>query len=199
MGRNSACFPGRGRGNTEALKATPPAPQVPGAFWTNRPNALDCGYSLDSIADGLSRGLAGNLLDVLLDGSPPGEPFVICGGVALNTVVVNHIAQLTDTDPLMEMRNPWPFKACFRGKLILVWFLFLLLVSTYGLSKKAQVKSGCLSLTAFLNAGASQPKSAAAWAILPLVRSTACLNASFSSSLRISLSFSPLSGISIRG
>jgi len=69
---------------------------------TDLTHAQQEGYSLGSIADGLSRGLAGNLLDVLLDGKPPAEPFIICGGVALNKAVVKHIADLTGTSPIVD-------------------------------------------------------------------------------------------------
>ncbi|RKX97826.1 MAG: CoA activase [Spirochaetes bacterium] len=73
---------------------------------TDLTHAQQEGFSLDSIADGLSRGLAGNLLDVLLDGKPPAEPFIICGGVALNKAVVKHIADLTDTNPIVDDSAP---------------------------------------------------------------------------------------------
>jgi predicted CoA-substrate-specific enzyme activase len=73
---------------------------------TDLTHAQQEGFSLESIADGLSRGLAGNLLDVLLDGKPPAEPFIICGGVALNTAVVRHIADLTGTQPIVDESAP---------------------------------------------------------------------------------------------
>ncbi len=73
---------------------------------TDLTHAQQEGFSLDSIADGLSRGLAGNLLDVLLDGKPPSEPFIICGGVALNKAVVKHIADLTSTSPIVDDSAP---------------------------------------------------------------------------------------------
>ena len=73
---------------------------------TDLTHAQQEGFSLEAIADGLSRGLAGNLLDVLLDGSPPAEPLVLCGGVSLNPAVVRHIGDLTGTEPVVDESAP---------------------------------------------------------------------------------------------
>jgi predicted CoA-substrate-specific enzyme activase len=73
---------------------------------TDLTHAQQEGYSLEAIADGLCRGLAGNLLDVLLDGHPPAEPLVFCGGVSRNTAVARHIADLTGITPVVDEDSP---------------------------------------------------------------------------------------------
>ncbi|MDF1569730.1 MAG: acyl-CoA dehydratase activase, partial [Spirochaetaceae bacterium] len=73
---------------------------------TDLTHAQQEGYSLEAIADGLCRGLAGNLLDVLLDGHPPAEPLVFCGGVSRNPAVARHIAELTGITPVVDEDSP---------------------------------------------------------------------------------------------
>ena len=52
------------------------------------------GYSLNAICDGLSFGLAKNIIDTLFSSTPPGSPIVFAGGVSKNGAVVQHISDL---------------------------------------------------------------------------------------------------------
>lgn len=56
------------------------------------------GYSKDEIADGLSYGLAKNLVDTLFAGTPFNEPVVFVGGVSKNKAVTKHINSLLKTE-----------------------------------------------------------------------------------------------------
>ncbi|MFW6372136.1 MAG: acyl-CoA dehydratase activase [Thermodesulfobacteriota bacterium] len=53
------------------------------------------GYSLAEICDGLCRGLAENIADVLFKHDPPIPPVIFAGGVAQNGAVVKHLTALT--------------------------------------------------------------------------------------------------------
>ncbi|MFW5854527.1 MAG: BadF/BadG/BcrA/BcrD ATPase family protein, partial [Thermodesulfobacteriota bacterium] len=53
------------------------------------------GYSLAEICDGLCRGLAENIADVLFRHDPPIPPVIFAGGVAQNVAVVKHLTALT--------------------------------------------------------------------------------------------------------
>ncbi len=64
------------------------------------------GYSLPSIADGLCKGLVGNLLDVLLEGKTPSAPLVMAGGVAMNPAVVRHVGALSGIPPQVDDDAP---------------------------------------------------------------------------------------------
>ncbi len=61
-------------------------------------HAQQQGYRLEQIADGLCHGLARNIVDTVFQGDPIAAPVVLCGGVALNRRVVEHIAALTGAD-----------------------------------------------------------------------------------------------------
>ncbi|MFH2133148.1 MAG: acyl-CoA dehydratase activase [bacterium] len=60
------------------------------------------GYSLESICDGLSYGLAKNIVDTLFTSGPPATPFLFCGGVSRNRAVARHIASLLDIDVIVD-------------------------------------------------------------------------------------------------
>ncbi|MDA3852478.1 MAG: acyl-CoA dehydratase activase, partial [Spirochaetaceae bacterium] len=53
------------------------------------------GYSLPAICDGLSRGLAKNLVETLFTGQEINSPMVICGGVSQNLPVIKHMEDLS--------------------------------------------------------------------------------------------------------
>ncbi len=53
------------------------------------------GYDLPAICDGLSQGLAKNIVDTLFCSEKVHLPLLFCGGVSLNPVVAHHIENLT--------------------------------------------------------------------------------------------------------
>ncbi|MBT7152044.1 MAG: CoA activase, partial [Deltaproteobacteria bacterium] len=60
------------------------------------------GYALENICDGLSYGLAKNIVDTLFTTSQPGSPFVLCGGVSRNRAVTRHIAAMLDVEVTVD-------------------------------------------------------------------------------------------------
>ncbi|MCP4131598.1 MAG: CoA activase [bacterium] len=60
------------------------------------------GYSLEEICDGLSHGLAKNIVDTLFSGDFPDSPLVFAGGVSRNESVVNHIASMLNTSIIVD-------------------------------------------------------------------------------------------------
>ncbi len=56
------------------------------------------GYSLASICDGLSYGLAKSIYDTLFSGNTPVERLVFTGGVSKNSAVAGHLSNLIGTD-----------------------------------------------------------------------------------------------------
>ncbi len=56
------------------------------------------GYTKQEIADGLSYGLAKNLVDTLFSGTNYLEPVIFVGGVSLNKAVIKHINRLLGTE-----------------------------------------------------------------------------------------------------
>lgn len=56
------------------------------------------GYSKDEIADGLSYGLAKNLVDSLFAGTNFNQPLIFVGGVSQNQAVKKHISSLLNTE-----------------------------------------------------------------------------------------------------
>ena len=52
------------------------------------------GFSLEEICDGLSFGLAKNIVDTIFNNKSPEEPFILAGGVSLNKAVQKHLADL---------------------------------------------------------------------------------------------------------
>ena len=56
------------------------------------------GYTKEEIADGLSYGLAKNIVDTLFSGTDYLTPIIFVGGVALNQAVIKHIKKLLNTD-----------------------------------------------------------------------------------------------------
>jgi predicted CoA-substrate-specific enzyme activase len=64
------------------------------------------GYSRAEICDGLCRGLARNLVDAVVAGSPPGGRLVMAGGVALNRAVVSHVGDLLEKSVIVDEYAP---------------------------------------------------------------------------------------------
>lgn len=52
------------------------------------------GYGLEAICDGLSHGLAKNIIDTLFSSEKPESPVIFAGGVSRNRAVANHISDL---------------------------------------------------------------------------------------------------------
>ncbi|MCK4515458.1 MAG: hypothetical protein KAU31_09385, partial [Spirochaetaceae bacterium] len=64
------------------------------------------GYSLSEICDGLCHGLARNLVDAVITGTPPAGGLSIAGGVALNQAVVTHVSRLLDREASVHELAP---------------------------------------------------------------------------------------------
>ncbi len=60
------------------------------------------GHALEAICDGLSYGLAKNIVDVVFGGAPPLAPLLVAGGVSKNQAVVKHIARMLETDIIVD-------------------------------------------------------------------------------------------------
>jgi len=56
------------------------------------------GYRLEQICDGLSHGLAKNIVDTVFGSSKAKAPIILCGGVSQNQAVRSHIEKLIQTD-----------------------------------------------------------------------------------------------------
>jgi predicted CoA-substrate-specific enzyme activase len=65
---------------------------------TDLAHAQQEGYLLEEICDGLCRGLAKNVVDVLFSGQTPLGPVLLTGGVARNPAVVGHLRDLIDLE-----------------------------------------------------------------------------------------------------
>ena len=63
------------------------------------------GYALENICDGLSYGLAKNIVDTLFTTKRPNTPFVFCGGVSKNRAVARHIASMLDVEVLVDQHS----------------------------------------------------------------------------------------------
>lgn len=63
------------------------------------------GYSLENICDGLSYGLAKNIVDTLFTMNLPHTPLVLCGGVSKNRAVTGHIASLLDVEVTVDQHS----------------------------------------------------------------------------------------------
>ncbi len=59
------------------------------------------GYTRQEIADGLSYGLAKNIVDTLFSGTDYQLPVIFVGGVALNQAVIKHIKKLLNTEEVI--------------------------------------------------------------------------------------------------
>ena len=55
------------------------------------------GYRIEQICDGLSHGLAKNIVDTVFGSSQAESPILLCGGVSQNQAVRSHIENLTNT------------------------------------------------------------------------------------------------------
>lgn len=64
------------------------------------------GYSLSEICDGLCLGLARNLVDAVITGTPPAGGLSVAGGVARNGAVVAHVASLLDRQAFVHELAP---------------------------------------------------------------------------------------------
>ncbi|MEE8440133.1 MAG: acyl-CoA dehydratase activase [Spirochaetia bacterium] len=64
------------------------------------------GYSLPEICDGLCHGLARNLVDAVITGTPPAGGLSIAGGVALNYAVVTHVSALLAREAFVHELAP---------------------------------------------------------------------------------------------
>jgi predicted CoA-substrate-specific enzyme activase len=64
------------------------------------------GYSLAEICDGLCLGLARNLVDAVITGTPPSGRLAVAGGVALNGAVVAHVASLMGREATVSELAP---------------------------------------------------------------------------------------------
>ncbi|MEE8441780.1 MAG: BadF/BadG/BcrA/BcrD ATPase family protein, partial [Spirochaetia bacterium] len=64
------------------------------------------GYSLPEICDGLCLGLARNLVDAVITGTPPAGGLSIAGGVALNHAVVTHVSALLEREAFVHELAP---------------------------------------------------------------------------------------------
>jgi len=64
------------------------------------------GYSLPEICDGLCLGLARNLVDAVITGTPPAGGLSVAGGVALNTAVVAHVSALLEREAFVHELAP---------------------------------------------------------------------------------------------
>ena len=60
------------------------------------------GYGLEEICDGLTYGLARNLVDTLAGGEPVGNPVVFSGGVSLNRRVVDYVGELLEREIIVD-------------------------------------------------------------------------------------------------
>ena len=60
------------------------------------------GYSLSGICDGLSYGCAKNITGTLFNKDVPVKPVIFCGGVSKNKAVAKHIANLLETDLIID-------------------------------------------------------------------------------------------------
>jgi activator of 2-hydroxyglutaryl-CoA dehydratase len=60
------------------------------------------GYSLGEICDGLSHGLAKNIIDTLFNSSLPCGPVIFCGGVSKNKAVVKHISDMLKVNIIVD-------------------------------------------------------------------------------------------------
>lgn len=60
------------------------------------------GYSLSEICDGLCHGLAVNIANTLFSNKKPNTPIVICGGVARNRAVVEHIGSIVGSELIKD-------------------------------------------------------------------------------------------------
>ena len=69
---------------------------------TDLVHAQQEGWTLPAICDGLCRGLARNVIDVLFSGGPPKSPILFTGGVSRNTAVVRHIRDLLGAEILVD-------------------------------------------------------------------------------------------------
>ncbi len=65
------------------------------------------GYTRAQICDGLSRGLARNIVDTLLTGRELRFPVVFSGGVARNRAVVRHLEELMAAELIVDGLAPW--------------------------------------------------------------------------------------------
>ena len=87
-------------------KSTPPriASRCSVFARTDIVHAQQTGYSLEEICDGICRGLADNIADILFsdeDMQIPG-PVVFCGGVSKNKAVVNHLGKRMEKNLLVD-------------------------------------------------------------------------------------------------
>jgi predicted CoA-substrate-specific enzyme activase len=64
---------------------------------TDLTHAQQEGYSLSEICDGLCHGLAVNIANTVFSNKKPNTPIVMCGGVARNSAVVEHIGSIVGT------------------------------------------------------------------------------------------------------
>ena len=64
---------------------------------TDLVHAQQAGHTLEEICDGLCAGLARNIADTVLAGTPPRAPVVFAGGVAANEAVCRHLERLFGT------------------------------------------------------------------------------------------------------
>ena len=60
------------------------------------------GYSLAAICDGLCRGLAANIANTVFKHEQPAAPVIFCGGVARNQAVVEHMAAMLGSRPVVD-------------------------------------------------------------------------------------------------
>jgi predicted CoA-substrate-specific enzyme activase len=64
-------------------------------------HAQQDGYSLPEICDGLSYGMAKNIVDTLFTGEKVNGPIAVCGGVSKNPAVLRHIRKLIGEETLI--------------------------------------------------------------------------------------------------
>ncbi len=60
------------------------------------------GYSLEAICDGLSYGLAKNIVNTLFTNNTPNQPCIFTGGVSKNRAVVDHISKMLEINILVD-------------------------------------------------------------------------------------------------
>jgi predicted CoA-substrate-specific enzyme activase len=65
---------------------------------TDLAHAQQEGYLLEEICDGLCRGLAQNVVDILFSAQTPRGPVLLTGGVSRNNAVITHLRDLTDLE-----------------------------------------------------------------------------------------------------
>ena len=64
------------------------------------------GYSIEQICDGLSHGLAKNIVDTVFGSLKAESPIIICGGVSQNNAVKTHIENLIETPLIVPKYAP---------------------------------------------------------------------------------------------